>query len=109
MCFCNECEKILDGSNFYKKVKNRRKDCLNKKLKCQACGKFFTKKCLTTHIEREQGNGSNSIMLEKPKTFNVNTNNNNRTLLVGPSFSGKTYLMLKNFFTKTRSRFLYNH
>ena len=34
-------------------------------------------------------------------------NNNNRTLLVGPSFSGKTYLMLK--ITKDRSRYLYNH
>ena len=56
---------------------------------------FFTKKWLTTHIEREhKHNQSNSIVLEKTKIDNVNTNN--RTLLVGPSFSGKTYLMLKN-------------
>ena len=41
---CNECGKNLDESNFYKKVKNKCKNCLNKKLKCQACGKFFAKK-----------------------------------------------------------------
>ena len=49
---------------------------------------------MKTHIEREHHqNKSNSIVLEKPIIDNVD--NNNRTLLVGPSFSGKTYLMLK--------------
>ena len=38
---------------------------------------------------------SNSNKFEKPKIDNVNNNNNNRTLLVGPSVSGKTYLMSK--------------
>ena len=57
---------------------------------------FFTKKWLTTHIEREHNhNESNSNVLEKSKIDNVDTNNSNRTLLVGPSFSGKTYLVLK--------------
>ena len=89
-------EKNLDESNFYKKVKNKCKDCLNKKFKCELCGKFFTKKWLTTHIEREHRNETNCSMLKKPKTDNVNTENNNRTLLlVGCSFSGKTYFMLK--------------
>ena len=32
---------------------------------------------------------------QQPKIENGNNNNNSRTLLVGPSFSGKTYLMLK--------------
>ena len=32
---------------------------------------------------------------QQPKIENGNNNNNNRTFLVGPSFSGKTYLMLK--------------
>ena len=50
---------------------------------------------MTTHIEREHPNVSNSILFEKPKIENVNTNNNNRTLLVGHSFSGKTSLLLK--------------
>ena len=58
---------------------------------------FFTKKWLTTHIERKhQQNESNSDVIEKPKFDNVDNNNNNlSTLLVRTSFSGKTYLMLK--------------
>ena len=40
---CNECGKKLDESNFYKKVKNKCKKCLIKKLKCQVCGKCFSK------------------------------------------------------------------
>ena len=104
MFLCIECEKSLDGSRFYRKVKNRCKDCLNKKFKCDFCEKFFTKKWLKTHIEREHHQdktNSNAII--------DNVNNNNRTLLVGPSFSGKTYLMSKNSFTYTRERHLYNH
>ena len=55
---------------------------------------FLQKKWLKTHIEREHHqNKSNSIVLEKPIINNID--NNNRTLLIGPSFSGKTYLMLK--------------
>ena len=92
---CIESGKILDESISYKKVKNKCKDCLNKKFKCYLCGKFFTKKWLTTHIKREHRNGTKSSVLEKPKTDNVSTENNNRTLLVGCSFSGKTFLMLK--------------
>ena len=56
---------------------------------------FFTKNWLTTHIEREHRNQSNSNVLEKLKIDNNNTENNNRTLVVGPSFSGKIYLILK--------------
>ena len=86
---CIECRKNLDENRFYRKVKNRCKDCLNKKFKCEFCEKSFTKKWLKTHIKREnRQNESNSIMLEKPIIDNVD--NNNRTLLVGPSFSGKT-------------------
>ena len=40
---CIECGKNLDEINFYKKVKNKCKNCLNKKLECQLCGNFFTK------------------------------------------------------------------
>ena len=36
-----------------------------------------------------------TISHQQPKFENGNNNNNNRTLLTGPSFSGKTYLMLK--------------
>ena len=38
---CIECGKKLDESNFYRKMKNKCKDCLNKKLKCELCAKFF--------------------------------------------------------------------
>ena len=40
---CIECGENLDESRFYRKVKNRCKDCLNKKFKCDFCGKCFTK------------------------------------------------------------------
>ena len=53
--------------------------------------KNFSKKWFKTHIEREQENESNSSVLEKPKIDIVN--NNNRTLLFGPSLSGETHLM----------------
>ena len=58
---------------------------------------FFATKWLTTHIGREHRIETNSSVLEKPKTDNVYTENNNRTLLVGCSFSSRTYVMLKIF------------
>ena len=71
---CIECEN-LDESNLSKKVKNKCKDCLIKKLKCEVCGKFFTKKWLTSHIAREhQPNNNNNTVIE-------NVNNNNKNLL----------------------------
>ena len=36
-----------------------------------------------------------TISHQNTKIENGKNNNNNRTLLVGPSFSGKTYLMLR--------------
>ena len=49
----------------------------NKKFKCDLCEKSFTKKLLTTHIDREHRNESNSIVSEKPIFENVDNNNNN--------------------------------
>ena len=46
---------------------------------------------------------------QQPKIENGYNKNNKRTLLVGPGLSGKTYLMLKTFFTNTKSRYLYSH
>ena len=113
---CFECGKIWDENNFYKKVKNKCKYCLNKKLKCQECGKFVTKNGLTSQIEREHAglknslhckpsqNESNSNKLQKPKIDIVN--NNKRTHLVGPSFSGKPYLKLK-ILSRLSNRYIY--
>ena len=69
---CSACNIKLDINN-YKKDRTVCKDCYNKKKR---------KNKIT--ISHEQ----------QPIIENGN-NNNNRTLLVGPSFSGKTYLMLK--------------
>ena len=66
---CSACKIKLDINN-YKKDRTVCKDCYNKKKR------------------------KNKITIShQPKI--ENDNNNNRTFLVGPSFSGKTYLMLK--------------
>ena len=83
--------KSLDESNFYRKVKNECKDCLSMNFKCQLWGKVSTKKLLSSHIEYHYQKESNFDVLEKLKFENVN----NRTLLVGSSISGRTYLTLK--------------
>ena len=57
---CIECGKNLDESIFYIMVKSKGKDCVNKKLKCQVWGKFFTNKWLTNHIERKNQKESKS-------------------------------------------------
>ena len=64
---CSACN-IKLGINNYKKDRTVCRDCYNKKKR-------------------------KNNLLQQPKI--ENDNNNNRTLLVGPSFSGKTYLMLK--------------
>ena len=70
---CIECGKNLDESNFYRKVKNKCKNCLNKKLKCQVCGKFFTRNWLTSHIEQEHQSSESNVL--------ENVNNNNKIIL----------------------------
>ena len=74
---CSVCIKKLDINN-YKKHRTVCKDCFNKK-------------------KRKNNLVQNEITIshQQPKIENVNNKNNNRTLLVGPSFSGKTYPMLK--------------
>ena len=85
----------LDESIFHKKVKNKSEDCLNKKLKCQLRGKYFTKKWLATHSELgHHQNKSNSKFLKQPKIGKV-PNNKKRTLILGLVFQIKTILCLK--------------
>ena len=64
---CSACNIKLDINN-YKKDRTVCKDCYNKKKR-------------------------KNNLIQQPKI--ENDNNSDRTLLVGPSFSGKTYLMLK--------------
>ena len=68
---CSVCNIKLDLNN-YKKDRTVCRDCYNKKKR------------------------KNKITISHQQSIIENGNNNNtRTLLVGPSFSGKTYLMLK--------------
>ena len=71
---CSSCNIKLDKNN-YKKDRTVCKDCYNKK-------KRKNKITISHHHHQQQP------IIE-------NGNNNNPTLLVGPSFLGKTYLMLK--------------
>ena len=66
---CSVCNIKLDINN-YKKDRTVCKDCYNKKKR-------------------------KNNLIQPPEIENGNDNNNNRTLLVGSSFAGKTYLMLK--------------
>ena len=71
---CSACNIKID-INIYKKDRTVCRDCYNKK-------------------KRKNNLAQNEITIShQPKI--ENDSNNNRTLLVGPSFSGKTYLMLK--------------
>ena len=74
---CSVCNIKLDINN-YKKDRTVCRDCYNKK-------------------KRKNNLVQNEITIshQQPIIENGNNNNNNRTLLVGPSFSGKIYLMLK--------------
>ena len=76
---CSVCTTKLDINN-YKKDRFVCRDCYNKK-------------------KRKNNLVPNEITIshQQPIIENGNNNNNNRTILVGPSFSGKTYLMLKTF------------
>ena len=74
---CSACNIKLD-INKYKKDRTVCRDCYNKKKR-------------KTNINTLPPNKINTSY-HQPK---IENNNNNRTLLVGPSFSGKTYLMLK--------------
>ena len=64
--------------NSYKKERTVCKDCYNEKKR-------------TNNLIQNEVTSSH----KQPKIEHDNNNYNNRTILVGPSFSGKPYLMLK--------------
>ena len=75
--------------NKYKKDRTVCKDCYNKK-------------------KRKNNLVQNEITIshQQPKIEKGNNNNNNRTFLVGPSFLGTTYLMLKTL-SRIPDRYIY--
>ena len=78
---CNACNIKIDINNYKKK---NTKSCYN----------------------RNKRKNKTIVSYQQPKIENGNDNNNNGTLLVGTSFSGKTYLMLK-IFSRVPNRDIY--
>ena len=77
---CSACNIKLDINN-YKKDRTICRDCYNKKKRKNNINTLPPNKIIEN--------------VNTPQQSKIENNNNNRTLLVGPSFSGKTYLMLK--------------
>ena len=96
-------------------------ECFNKKVKCEFCNKELNKTYLSKHLKRcniNHDNTNNEIINHNESHDNNNYTNNiitnddtdnndnimftggqqscNRTLIVGPSFCGKTHLLLNN-------------
>ena len=87
-------------------------ECFNKKVKCEFCNKEFNKtyfsKHLKTCLNNNQIDDDNQIddnqiddnQIDDDNDCQIDDNNNqmdnncNRTLIVGPSFCGKTHLLL---------------
>ena len=118
---CKECN-ILK-TDFYKyrngKLYSTCIECFNKKVKCEFCNKELNKTYLSKHLKRcniNHDNTNNEIINHNENHDNNNYTNNiitnddtdnndnimftggqqscNRTLIVGPSFYGKTHLLL---------------
>ena len=121
---CEKCNILKTDFYKYKngKLYSTCIECFNKKVKCEFCNKEFNKTYLSKHIERclierclvEKLHLNNNKIINNNdeniiNNYNGNTNNNdenhksmftggqqscNRTLIVGPSFCGKTHLLL---------------
>ena len=93
------------------------RECFNKKVWCEICNNELNKSYLRSHIEKQhlyppgcsQGysrsctqvpahTGGDLLPVQLPAQVPTHNNNNenkcNRTLIVGPSFCGKTHLLL---------------
>ena len=94
---CVECDIEKDINSFYKynktnKFHSKCKDCFNRKEKCEYCDKMINRTFMKRHYKL---NHSRSEL--EPDVRHSQSNKPeldcNRTLIVGPSFSGKTFLM----------------
>ena len=90
---CIECNENIDFKYFYfNKTKNEGyKKCISENVKGTDCEKF-----MNNNNSSDQKNRKHKIKDEIENDI-VDNNNiiNNRTLIVGHCFCGKTYLMLK--------------
>ena len=115
---CSECYNQSSHDDFYihkKTLKpfNKCKSCFNKKIKCEICNKEINKTYNKRHKEicvKRVGAGVNSTVntgtgIELNTKFEPTTYGStvgdfvgasvNRTLIVGPCFCGKTFLIMK--------------
>ena len=67
---CNESGKKLDESSFSRKVKIKCKNCLDGKVKCEVCGKYFTK------------NGKQLMSIENMRTKLILKSKKNQKLIM---------------------------
>ena len=61
------------------------KSCFNRKMRCEFCNREFNKTYLTKHTKNFHQTDTNNT---------TEADASNRTIIVGPSFCGKTYLFV---------------
>ena len=115
---CKDCASEKLDIHFYVYKKTNKpyavcKDCFNKKVMCENCHQMINKTYLKKHIEKcklKFGSGTKNLENENDLIINkkdsdikpcakldlniINSKENNRTLIVGPSFCGKTHLLI---------------
>ena len=106
---CVECDIEKDINSFYKynktnKFHSKCKDCFNRKEKCEYCDKmlnrsFMKRHCKQNHsrseLEPEVRHSQRELesLIPHSRSELEPELECNRTLIIGPSFSGKTFLM----------------
>ena len=96
---CIKCHQSKTAENFYtykntNKKYSQCKDCFNKKCKCDVCDKMVNGTYLNIHKKTVHSLPSESHSLPSESNSVPLVENFNRTLIVGPSFCGKTYLVM---------------
>ena len=85
---CKECI-IFKSEDFYKNkngdVNVKCISCFNRKMKCDFFNREFNKTYLTKHLKNFHKTDTNNT---------TEADALNQTLIVGPSFCGKTYLLM---------------
>ena len=58
--YCIACERVLEVDKFYSNKKSTCKDCINKKVKCDYCGKQVNSTNLSKHKKQRRGTYNSS-------------------------------------------------